>query len=167
METVTNILAVPESIIIPRPEQIEVTVNYPSLEELKQYRDSWLMEAKDNGKLEDLQSLTKILCGGKESWVFYRHEWKRGNMTLAYSRRLYHKINVILGADENNVFGTGERVATVTGNRFVREDDFWIPGPWVGQIKHLMGKADQKTIDIMKENSNNEREALLKTLNLK
>ena len=54
METKTDYIVTPDSITIPRPEDIKITKKNPTVEKLQELKAAWLKEAEDNGMINDL-----------------------------------------------------------------------------------------------------------------
>ena len=143
---------------VPKPSEIKVNGSSPTLAELKEYRDAWIQEARSIGKIDDLLGAAKILCTGMHGNKRYRHKWKGGEIELIYYLRSDLSPQAILYVEE--VQG-GKRLARIHETKIMKDIDFWVPGPWVSQIKFLAGHADKKMAEISKRKSKRDREELL------
>ena len=146
---------------IPRPHEIQVNEDSPTLDELKEYRDAWLQEAVDAEKTKDLITAAKTLCGRSFATKRYIHKWKSGQITLIYHVTSEHSPQHVVYVEN------GEKtVALIHEFQAMPGIDFWIPGDWVGQIKYLVGAAEEKMISISKEKAAVERQEMLDLLGL-
>lgn len=158
METKTKYAV---DIKIPRPHEIEVSPDSPTLQELKEYRDAWLQEAVDAEKTKDLITAAKTLCGRSYDTKRYVHKWKSGQITLIYHVTSPHSPQHVVYVENGE-----KRVALIHEVQAMPGIDFWIPGDWVGQIKHLVGIAEEKMISISKDKAARERQELIDLLGL-
>ncbi len=147
----------------PAPGDIQVTADTPTLAELKEYRAAWLAKAVADLKTVDLIRVAGILCGRSYYDKRYTHKWARGEITMIYHVTSNHSPQSVVHVEDVK---SGKTVAVIHTVRPELDADFWIPGLWVGQIKHLMGLADKKEIEIGKIKRKRERIELIELLGL-
>ena len=178
----------------PRPEDIKVTKNKPTIEELKEYRAAWLKEAEDNGMIDDLFLIVKTFGVIPEVAQFRGHPpLRRFEFTDGDSDYVILLDRVIWGNDieewetifviENGEY-LKERVSLKKLVSYYRhlnlaphgsmpyyhsrnlEQNHFAPGYWEGLIGVFAKDAKYQIGDGAKKRASNERTNLLKDLNL-
>lgn len=130
METKPDYIVPPESITIPRPEDIKVTVKHPTIEELRTYRAAWLKEAESNGMIGDLFLIVKTFGAIPEDspypgWpALRRFEFTDGDSdyVILYDCEVWGR-RARLGEEGESIL-TWERIFVVEGGDHMREVEY-------------------------------------------